>query len=113
MRIRADPDPQHWQKIVISILIPVSGNPPSRSSDPYIEPAIFVYRNGADSSRRGLPIWVNPEFSVADPDPGSGGFFTPGSRIRIPDPDPRWEKSGIRDEDTGSHFRELRNIFLG
>ncbi len=65
-----------------------TGNPPSRSTDPYIEPAIFVYRNGAgsaDSSRRGLPIWVNPEFAVTYPDPGSGVFFNPGSRIRIRD----------------------------
>ncbi len=33
--------------------------------------------------------------SVADPDPGSGAFLTP------------W----IRDEQPGSYFRELRNIF--
>jgi hypothetical protein len=37
--------------------------------------------------------------SVADPDPGSGAFFTPGS--------------GIRDEQPGSYFLQLRNHFLG
>ncbi len=37
--------------------------------------------------------------SVADPDPGSGAFWTPGS--------------GIRDEQPGSYFLELRNHFLG
>ncbi len=44
--------------------------------------------------------------SVADPDPGSGAFFTPGSgmgKIRI----------RIRDEQPGPYFREYRNIFLG
>ncbi len=39
--------------------------------------------------------------SVADLDPGSGAFMTPGSGIRI------------RDEHFESHFRELRNNFLG
>ncbi len=39
--------------------------------------------------------------SVADPDPGSGAFFTPGSG------------SGIRNEQPGSDFLELRNHFLG
>jgi hypothetical protein len=37
--------------------------------------------------------------SVADPDPGSGAFLTPGS--------------GIRDEQPGSYFLELRNHFYG
>ncbi len=32
------------------------------------------------------------DFSVADPDPGSGAFFTPGSGIRV------WETIRIRDE---------------
>jgi hypothetical protein len=45
--------------------------------------------------------------SVADPDPGSGAFLTPGSgmvkNIRI----------RIRDEQPGSYFRELRNHFFG
>jgi hypothetical protein len=36
-------------------------------------------------------------YSVADPDPGSGAFLTPGS--------------GIRDEHLGSYFREIRNNF--
>jgi hypothetical protein len=42
--------------------------------------------------------------SVADLDPGSGAFLTPGSgmgKIRI----------RIRDEQPGSYFRELRNFF--
>jgi hypothetical protein len=47
-------------------------------------------------------------------DPGSGAFLTPGSRIR--DPGSGMGKksrsgSGIRDEDPGSYFRELRNKF--
>jgi hypothetical protein len=37
--------------------------------------------------------------SVADPDPGSGGFFTHGSGIRI------------SDEHLKSFFRELGNSF--
>ncbi len=36
--------------------------------------------------------------SVADPDPGSGAFFTPGS--------------GIRDEQPGSYFYSVETIFL-
>ncbi len=57
--------------------------------------------------------------SIADLDPGSGAFLTPGSGIRDPGwverqhPDPG---SGIRDEQTGSYFPELRNhffVFLG
>ncbi len=52
--------------------------------------------------------------SVADPDPGSGAFLTPGSGSGIrdgkyPDLDPR---SRIWDEHHRSFFRELRNIFL-
>jgi hypothetical protein len=49
--------------------------------------------------------------SVADPDPGSGAFLTPGSGIRD-----GWKSasgSGIRDEQPGSYFLELRNHFLG
>jgi hypothetical protein len=37
--------------------------------------------------------------SVADPDPGFGAVLTPGS--------------GIRDEQPGSYFQELRNHFFG
>jgi hypothetical protein len=44
--------------------------------------------------------------SVADPDPGSGVFVTPGSDIG------KKNKIRIRDEHPGSSFRELRNIFL-
>jgi hypothetical protein len=49
--------------------------------------------------------------SVADPDPGSGAFLTPGSGIR----DPGWVKNRIRirDDQHGSYFRELRNQFFG
>jgi hypothetical protein len=45
--------------------------------------------------------------SVADPDPGSGAFLTPGSGMG--------KKSGIRirDEQPGSYFLELRNHFMG
>jgi hypothetical protein len=44
--------------------------------------------------------WIpTPQTSVADPDPGSGAFLTPGS--------------GIRDEQSGSYFLELKNYFLG
>jgi hypothetical protein len=48
-------------------------------------------------------------YSVADPDPGSGAFLTSGSG--------RGRKSasgsGIRDEQPGSYFPELRNNFFG
>jgi hypothetical protein len=44
--------------------------------------------------------------SAADPDPGSGAFLTPGSKIkiRIRDPDPA--------EHSVPYFRELRNNFF-
>ena len=42
---------------------------------------------------------TSPVSSVADPDPGSGAFLTPGS--------------GIRYEQPGSYFLELRNYFFG
>jgi hypothetical protein len=42
------------------------------------------------------PFAVN---SVAEPDPESGAFLTPGS--------------GIRDEQPGSYSLELRNHFIG
>jgi hypothetical protein len=46
-----------------------------------------------------VPFPPSPHFSsVADPDPGSGAFLTPGS--------------GIRDEQPGSYFLELRNHFF-
>jgi hypothetical protein len=47
------------------------------------------------------------ECSVADPDPGSGAFLTPGSGIR--DGRKSASESGIRDEQPGSYFLELRN----
>jgi hypothetical protein len=47
--------------------------------------------------------------SVADPDPGSGAFLTPGSGIR----DGEKVRIRIRDEQPGSYFQELRNHFLG
>ncbi len=45
--------------------------------------------------------------SVADPDPGSGAFLTPGSGMG------KKSGSGIRDEQPGSYFRELKKQFLG
>jgi hypothetical protein len=59
-----------------------------------------------------LPI-LDPGFkkaSVADPDPGLGAFLTPGSGIR----DGRKSASGfgIRDEQPGSYFLELKNHFF-
>jgi hypothetical protein len=51
-------------------------------------------------------------FSVADPDPGSGIGYLFDPWIR----DPGWRKSasgsGIRDEQPGSYFLELRNHFF-
>jgi hypothetical protein len=44
--------------------------------------------------------------SVADPDPGSGPFLTPGSGMG------RKSASGIRDEQPRSYFLELRNRFF-
>jgi hypothetical protein len=54
-----------------------------------------------------LPILSNVRDSVADPDPGSGAFLTPGSGPFLT------PGSGIRDEQPGSYFLELRNHFLG
>jgi hypothetical protein len=54
--------------------------------------------------------------SVADPDPGSGAFWTRGSGMgKKSDPDPEWVKSRIRIRDVqpGSCFRELRKPFFG
>jgi hypothetical protein len=48
--------------------------------------------------------------SVADPDPGLGAFLTPGSGIR--DARKSASGSGIRDEQPGSYFLELRNHFF-
>jgi hypothetical protein len=47
--------------------------------------------------------------SVADPDPGSGAFLTPGSGMGRKSA----FGSGIRDEQPGSYFLELRNHFFG
>ena len=44
------------------------------------------------------------------PDPGSGTFLTPGSGIR--DGRKSASGSGIRDEQPGSYFLELRNHFF-
>jgi hypothetical protein len=44
--------------------------------------------------------------SLADPDPGSGAFLTPGSGLR----DPGWVKS---QDQPRSYFPELRNHFWG
>jgi hypothetical protein len=50
---------------------------------------------------------IIPCYSVADPDPGSGAFLTPRSGMG------KKSVSGIRDEQPGSYFLELRNHFLG
>ncbi len=47
--------------------------------------------------------------SVADPDPGSVAFLTPGSGMGRKSA----SGSGIRDEQPGSYFLELRNHFFG
>jgi hypothetical protein len=47
--------------------------------------------------------------SVADPDPGSGAFLTHGSGVA----EQSGSGSGIRDEQPGSYFLELRKHFLG
>ncbi len=47
--------------------------------------------------------------SVADPDPGSGAFLTPGSGMGRKSA----SGSGIRDEQPGSYFLELRKHFFG
>ncbi len=47
--------------------------------------------------------------SVADPDPGSGAFLTPGSGMGRKSA----SGSGIRDEQPVSYFLELRNHFFG
>jgi hypothetical protein len=49
------------------------------------------------------------ESNVADPDPGSGTFLTPGYGIR----DRKIYGSGIWDKHPGSNFQELSNSFLG
>ncbi len=60
----------------------------------------FPYRTGADKGDLYLPTPMKKQLifknlsrflrtSVAEPDPGSGAFLTPGSGIR----DPGWEKS--------------------
>ena len=68
-------------------------------------------------------LMITPRSSVADPDPslfavlririrdpGLGAFLTPGYGIR--DGRKPASGSGIRDEQPGSYFLELRNIFL-
>jgi hypothetical protein len=47
--------------------------------------------------------------SLVDPDPGSGAFLTPGSGMGRKSA----SGSGIRDEQPGSYFLELRNHFFG
>jgi hypothetical protein len=48
-------------------------------------------------------------YSVADPVPGSGAFMTPGSGMGKKS----GSGSGIRNEQPGSYFLELRNQFFG
>ncbi len=68
--------------------------------------------NGGPSYRRSFLFQerTSCSSSVADPDPGLGAFLTPGSGIR----DGRMSASGsgIRDEQPGSYFFELRNHFF-
>ncbi len=56
-------------------------------------------------------IWSNFRVgsSVADPDPGSGAFLTPGSGMGRKSA----YGSGIRDKQPGSYFLELRNHLFG
>jgi hypothetical protein len=55
-------------------------------------------------------IYLIVNSRVADPDPGLGAFLTPGSGIR--DARKSASGSGIRDEQPGSYFLELRNHFF-
>jgi hypothetical protein len=57
---------------------------------------------GRDTSVRGT-------ISVMDPDPGSGAFLTLGSGMGRKSA----SGSGIRDEQPGSYFLQLRNHFFG
>jgi hypothetical protein len=57
-----------------------------------------------------MNVTMNECTSVADPDPGLGAFLTPGSGIR--DGRKSASGSGIRDEQSGSYFLELRNHFF-
>ncbi len=54
-----------------------------------------------------LPSSTVPIQSVADLDPGSGAFFTPGSQMV------KKSGSGSGMNKPGSYFRELRNNLLG
>ncbi len=58
-----------------------------------------------------LPTQTVEFWSVADPDPGSGAFLTPGSGMGKKS----WSGPGfrIRDDQPGSYFLELRNHFFG
>ncbi len=59
--------------------------------------------------------FILDKISVADPDPGSGAFLTPGSGMGRKSA----SGSGIRDEQPGSYLLELRKletiffVFLG
>jgi hypothetical protein len=59
------------------------------------------------NSPRGLSFFGHV-CSVADPDPGSGAFLTPGSGMGRKSA----SGSGIRDEQPGSYLLELRNHFF-
>jgi hypothetical protein len=56
-----------------------------------------------------MQITITFENSVAEPDPGSGAFLTPGSVID------KKSRSGIRgpEHNPGSYFLEVRKNFLG
>jgi hypothetical protein len=59
-------------------------------------------------SRGEIFIWPSFFVVLRIRDPGLGAFLTPGSGIR----DGRKSGFGIRDEQPGSYFLELRNHFL-
>jgi hypothetical protein len=96
----------YWALVVSSVADP---DPLVRDTDP--DP----YKNVVDSKHWDLNWFylssiISVELSVADPDPGSGiGYlFDPGIR----DGRKSASGSGIRDEQPGSYFLELRNLFF-
>jgi hypothetical protein len=77
--------------------------------DPQIYGLPRTHGNTEPNSRRNQSEDGLPVLSVADSDPGSGAFLTPGFGIR----DGLKVSIRIRDEESGSYFLELRNHFLG
>ncbi len=66
-------------------------------------------RRFQSACRLGYSEFNNLTSSVADPDPGSGAFFTPRSGMGRKSA----SGSGIRDEQPGSYFLQIRNHFCG